>query len=123
MILVDSSVWIDFLAGRPAAAGLRNLLLADEVVCHSAVRGEVALGSLADRGQVLALLGTLPRARTVEDDRVVELISRGRLAATGIGWVDAHLLASAERDGLRVWTLDRRLEKAARRLGIIREDP
>jgi predicted nucleic acid-binding protein len=120
MILVDTSVWIDFLAGRPAAADLKALLLAGEVVCHPAVRGEVALGSLAERERVLALLGTLPRAGAVDDERVIELISRSHLAGTGIGWVDAHLLACAQSNRLRLWTHDRRLEKAARRLGVVR---
>jgi len=120
MILVDTSVWIDFLAGRPAAADLKDLLLANEVTCHPAVRGEVALGSLAERGRVLTLLGSLPRARAVDDERVMELISKAHLDATGIGWVDAHLLTCADSNGLRIWTHDRRLEKVARRLGIAR---
>jgi predicted nucleic acid-binding protein len=120
MILVDTSVWIDFLAGRSAAAELKDRLLANEVVCHPAVRGEVALGSLAERGRVLALLGSLPHARAADDERVMELISKAHLDATGIGWVDAHLLACAKNDRLSLWTHDRRLEKVARRLGIAR---
>ena len=39
------------------------------------------------------------------------------LAGRGIGWVDAHLIASAIADRVRLWTLDRRLAAAARRLG------
>jgi predicted nucleic acid-binding protein len=120
MILVDTSVWIDFLAGRPAATELKALLFANEVACHPAVRGEVALGSLAERGRVLTLLGTLPRASAVDDERVTELISKAHLYATGIGWVDAHLLACAENNSLLIWTHDRRLEKAARLLGVAR---
>lgn len=120
MILVDTSVWIDFLAGRPTAAGLQALLLADEVACHPAVRGEVALGNLAQRGRVLALLAALPRADAVDDDGVMDLIAKRKLHATGIGWVDAHLLASAERGRLPLWTHDRRLEKVARQLGLAR---
>src|SRR4051794_6258705 len=70
VILVDTSVWIDFLAGRPAAAALKALLLADDVACHPAVRGEVALGNLAHRERVLALLAGLPRAAAVDDEQV-----------------------------------------------------
>jgi predicted nucleic acid-binding protein len=120
VILVDTSVWIDFLAGRPAAAELKALLLADEVACHPAVRGEVALGNLAERGQVLRLLESLPRAAAVDDERVLTLVGKERLHGTGIGWVDAHLLASAEHDKLGLWTHDRRLEKVARQLGLAR---
>jgi predicted nucleic acid-binding protein len=120
MILVDTSVWIDFLAGRPAAAELKALLVADEVVCHPAVRGEVALGSLADRGRVLSLLATLPRAAALDDEHVMALIARARLDSKGIGWVDAHLLACAEHGRLPLWTHDRRLQKVARQLGVAR---
>jgi predicted nucleic acid-binding protein len=120
MILVDTSVWIDFLAGRSAAAALKGLLLADEVVCHPAVRGEVALGNLANRGRVLGLLAALPRPAPVNDESVLQLIAKAQLHAKGIGWVDAHLLACAEREGAALWTHDRRLEKVARSLGVAR---
>jgi predicted nucleic acid-binding protein len=120
MILVDTSVWIDFLAGRAAAAELATLLLADEVACHPAVRGELALGSLAARRRVLGLLAALPRAAPVDDEGVMDLVAKAHLDSTGIGWVDAHLLACAEREQLPLWTLDRRLEKVARHLGVAR---
>jgi predicted nucleic acid-binding protein len=120
VILVDTSVWIDFLAGRPAAAELKALLVADEIACHPAVRGELALGTIAERTRILTLLESLPRASAVDDEGVMELIAKGRLHGTGIGWVDAHLLASAERGKLALWTHDRRLEKVARQLGLAR---
>jgi hypothetical protein len=120
MILVDTSVWIDFLAGRPAAAGLQALLRAGEVACHPAVRGEVALGSIANRPQVLGLLEALPGTAPVGDDGVLELIAKERLHGTGIGWVDAHLLACAKKSAIPLWTHDRRLERVARHLGVAR---
>jgi predicted nucleic acid-binding protein len=120
MTLVDTSVWVDFLAGRPAAADLQSLLLSNEVACHPAVLGEVALGSIANRHRILGLLASLPRVPAVDDEGVMQLIAKARLNSTGIGWVDAHLLASAEREATRLWTHDRRLEKAARRLGVAR---
>jgi hypothetical protein len=36
----------------------------------------------------------------------------------GIGWVDAHLLASVLLDRIRLWTLDARLARVARELGV-----
>jgi predicted nucleic acid-binding protein len=120
VILVDTSVWIDFLAGRATTTALRELLLADEVTCHPAVRGEVALGNLAERVHVLDLLAGLPRATVVDDEAVMDLVSRRRLHGVGLGWVDAHLLASADHDGAKVWTHDKRLLRAADRLGVAR---
>jgi predicted nucleic acid-binding protein len=46
------------------------------------------------------------------------LIEHRRLAGSGIGWVDAHLLASALLSGARLWTLDRPLARVAQRLGV-----
>jgi predicted nucleic acid-binding protein len=118
MILVDTSVWIAHLAGRPAAHDLRDLLLADEVACHPTVRGEVALGNLAHRSQLLTLLEHLPPAPSIPDDKVLTFIERQKLHGTGVGWVDAHLLASVLHAGLGLWTLDKRLAQVADRLTI-----
>ncbi|MBM4321003.1 MAG: hypothetical protein FJ125_13890 [Deltaproteobacteria bacterium] len=49
---------------------------------------------------------------------LIEQAARRRLAATGIGWVDAQLLASARVAGVAFWTLDRRLARVAAALGL-----
>ncbi len=36
----------------------------------------------------------------------------------GLGWVDAHLLASARLTGCAFWTLDNRLRRAAASLNL-----
>ena len=119
MILVDTTVWIDFLAGRAAALSLRSLLVANRVVCHPAVRGELALGSLARRDEVLRLLSQLPSAQVVGDDEVFAMIDSKKLHASGIGWVDVHLLASAVAGSYLIWTGDKRLAGVAGRLRVL----
>ena len=94
MILADTTVWIDFLAGKASSLALRALLAANRVVCHPAVRGEIALGSIARRDEILRLLAQLPRAPVIGDDEVFALIETCKLCASGIGWIDAHLLAA-----------------------------
>ena len=117
MILVDSSVWIDHLrSGNPM---LTDLLNAEAVLCHPFVIGELALGSLPDRHDFLALLRDLPRAMEASNDEVQLLIEAEYLFGRGIGYVDAHLLASARLTaGSRLWARDRRLHENAMRLGI-----
>ena len=119
MILADTTVWIDFLAGRFSALELRSLLAANRVVCHPAVRGEIALGSITRRDEVLRLLSQLPRAPVIGDDEVFALIETRRLSALGIGWIDAHLLAAAMAGRHGIWTGDKRLARVAARLGVI----
>jgi predicted nucleic acid-binding protein len=119
VILADTTVWIDFLAGRGSALSLRSLLAANRVVCHPAVRGEIALGSIARRDEVLRLLSQLPSAQVVGDDDVFALIDAKKLYASGIGWIDAHLLASAVAGNHMIWTGDKRLAEVAARLRVL----
>ena len=60
----------------------------------------------------------LPSATVAEHDEVLGLVERRRLAGRGIGWVGAHLLASALLDRLRLWTLDTRLAAVAELSGV-----
>jgi predicted nucleic acid-binding protein len=118
VILADTTVWIDFLAGRASALSLRSLLAANRVVCHPAVRGEIALGSIARRDEVLRLLSELPSVQVVDDD-VLAIIDAKKLHASGIGWIDAHLLASALVGNHMIWTGDKRLAEVAARLRVL----
>jgi len=82
------------------------------------VEGELALGGLTRRREILRALGDLPRASVVRHEEMLSFLERNELARSGIGWVDAHLLASAVLDRIGFWTLDRRLAAAASRLGL-----
>lgn len=117
MILVDSSIWVDHL--RQADATLSGLLDSDAVLLHPGVVGEIALGHMRERDSMIAYLQTFPMAVQARDSEVLSLVARKHLFGMGIGWVDAHLLASALlTDGARLWTRDRRLGAAAERLGL-----
>ncbi len=118
MILVDTSVWIDHL--RRSDAVLASLLLRQQVLTHNAVIGELALGSLANRSVFLNELGRLPRAVEARHDEVLHLIDSERLHGAGIGYIDAHLCASALISGFKLWTRDKRLLSVAQTLGTSR---
>jgi len=94
VILADTTVWIDFLAGRASALPLRSLLASNRVVCHPAVRGEIALGSIAKRDDVLRLLSQLPSAPVAGDDEVFALIESKKLSASGIGGLVSWQMAA-----------------------------
>ncbi len=112
MILVDTSVWVDHL--RRGDAQLVALLERGAVVMHPFVVGEIACGSLANRGAVLELLQDLPTAVVADNDEVLGFIERHGLHGKGIGYVDVHLLASVALTGAAaLWTHDKRLRSAA----------
>ena len=120
MILADSSVWIDHL--RASDPTLVEALRARRVVTHPFVIGELALGSLRDRSAVIAALSDLRRVRTARGDEVLAMIDNLQLFGKGIGYVDAHLLASARlTPGTQLWTRDRRLGEVAVQLGVAAE--
>jgi len=107
MILVDTSVWIDHL--RIGNRELRSLLEYTEVLTHPFIVGELACGTLRNRDEILSLLQSLPKAQEAEHTEIMDFVERERLYGRGIGWIDAHLLASARLSGSPLWTFDRRL--------------
>lgn len=117
MILVDTSVWIDHL--RRGDAGLAETLAEGRVLAHPFVIGEIALGQLRNRAAVLDALGNLPAASVASMEEVLVFIENATLSGLGIGYVDAHLLASTRlMPGAVLWTRDRRLREVAERLGL-----
>ncbi|MFZ5670037.1 MAG: type II toxin-antitoxin system VapC family toxin [Pseudomonadota bacterium] len=117
MILADTSIWVDHLwASDPLMADRLN---SKEILCHPLVIGELAMGNLANRATLLHALTRIPQAVRARDSEVMALVERERLFGIGIGFVDAHLLASTLlTDGARLWTRDRRLHAAAVQLEI-----
>lgn len=117
MILADTSVWVDHL--RRHNARLATHLEDGAVMVHPFVVGELACGHLRRRREILSALDALPQAPVANHDEVLAFVDAHRLAGAGIGWIDAHLLASALLARVRVWSFDRPLVAAARRLGIL----
>ena len=109
---VDTSVWVAHLQrGNNELAGLLNRA---QVLSHPFVLGELALGSLQQRDTVLDALKNLPQARVASAGEVLGFITTNALHGIGIGYVDAHLLASARlTPGSILWTLDKRLDVMA----------
>lgn len=82
------------------------------VVIHPWILGEIALGSLgARRAWILRTLRQITQVNAATDAEVMQLIDMHELGGTGIGWVDAHLLASALiTPQVKLLTRDRKLE-------------
>lgn len=117
MVLVDTSVWIRFLAGHePYAEGLDRLLSLDEVTGHELVYGELLVGDRGGRRKLLTAYEQIPQAAAVPHNDVVEFVRSRNLHGRGVGWIDIHLLAAAIVGRLFVWTADPRFATLAAEL-------
>lgn len=121
MILVDTSVWVDHLrGGLPALAAL---LEEGQELIHPWVIGELACGHLKRRREVLELLQGLPGAMVASDGEVLLLIERALLMGRGLGYVDIHMLSSAQLSHCWLWTNDQRLAAVAEEQGLAMRQP
>jgi predicted nucleic acid-binding protein len=117
VILVDTAVWIDHF--RSDNRDLTRLLQDGKVLVHRYVIGELSLGDLRPRELTLSLLQRLPQAEVATDLEVLALVEREHLFGLGIGYIDAHLIASLRlTPNALLWTRDRRLHAVAARLDL-----
>jgi hypothetical protein len=124
MVLVDTSIWIRFVANRePYADELNRLLNLDEVIGHQFVYGELLIGDRGGRRKLLADYERMDHAKVVPHREVVAFVLNRRLHGLGVGWIDIHLLASAFVEGISLWTADPRLSALAEQLGVAYHPP
>jgi predicted nucleic acid-binding protein len=120
LFLADTSIWIDHF--RNTNVKLGNLLARRNILLHPFVVGELALGHVRNLSVMIDDFRDLPRAPVAHAEEVLQLIVRDKLFGSGIGYVDAHMLASALlKPDVRLWTRDKRLRAVAERLLIASE--
>lgn len=126
MILVDSSVWIDFFRNKPTLQAEwldRNLGVAGLVV-GDLILAEVLQGFKDDKGfnEARRLLGQLEQRNIGGSDLAIEAARNYRkLRAAGVtvrGTVDVLIATRCLVDGLQLLHSDRDFEAFERRLGL-----
>ncbi|WP_017930370.1 type II toxin-antitoxin system VapC family toxin [Robiginitomaculum antarcticum] len=117
MRLVDTSIWIDFLRGGDHA--LATALNQSEVYIHPYIIGELALGNMNNRDEIVSLLNGLPKAIIASQAEIIAFIDAHSIYGKGIGYVDTAVLLSAIlTPGCRLWTRDKKLERVATTLPL-----
>lgn len=117
MILADTSVWVDHFRKRDAA--LYQQLQRNNISTHPFIVTELVLGNLPDRQNAIASLDRLPMVKVAQLHEVRRLIEAHSLFRRGIGFVDAHLIASTLITPHTVlWSRDKRLHGVAETLGL-----
>ena len=120
MIIVDTSVWIDYF--RHDDPAFADIIAHEDVALHAYVWGELLLGGVPLGGEVAQQLQILPQPPIASSVEASAFIAWASLVGTGIGYVDAHLLISAKLSpNGRVLTRDKKLRVQAKRLDLAYE--
>ena len=110
MILVDTSVWIEFFRGHSHVfEQLKTLIEEERIVAVECVFGELLQGAKnrPEREFLIKYWEALPKI-----DEAGLWISAGRLSgehswrSSGFGLIDAFLAAVAKTRGIPLWSLD-----------------
>ncbi len=121
MIIIDTSIWIDFFRQSNLQQNevLYSLIDEGQVIGLSVIFGELLQG-VKNEGEeklVLEIWDAIPK---IDESRLLIdagiLSSRERLITKGIGLIDSCILAAAKRNHLKIWTLDKKLAKESERL-------
>lgn len=122
MIVVDTSVWIDFFRGRePVTARLRELLDRDEVALAIPVRIEILSGARkTEVGRLARLLAALPVLHPSAETwfRIEEWVTAAIAAGQRFGVGDLLIGALAAENGCSLWSLDTDFRRMSR-LGFV----
>jgi predicted nucleic acid-binding protein len=118
MILIDTSVWIDFFRQREKLAGQVNSLLnAKQVVAFEPVFAELLYGVRDQREMdvILSYWKILPKVEFGRDSMIQAALiaSSNDHLSRGIGLIDGLIIQAAVKDGHLLWTLDRRIQDFA----------
>ena len=126
MILVDSSVWIDFFRNRPTAEAdwLDRNLGTEGLVVGDLILAEVLQGFKEERGfnEARRMLGKLMQVQLGGEDLAVEAARHYRLlrsrGVTVRGTIDVIIATRCIADGLRLLHSDRDFDPFEAHLGL-----
>lgn len=113
MVLVDTSVWIEFFRARdPVYADLMALLRDRRVLAVECVFAELLQGAKGkrERDVILELWESLPKF-----ERPETLLKAGELSGVqkwrdkGVGLIDAWIITAARASKAKVWSLDKKM--------------
>jgi predicted nucleic acid-binding protein len=116
MIVIDTSVWIEFFRQtvKTTSELVSSYLDDGEVIALSPIFGELLQGSKSDDEEkiILEFWRSLPKIN--ETDLWIEagrLSNKKKFTSKGIGLIDSFILVAVKFNKLSLWTLDKKLLK------------
>ena len=114
MVVVDTSVWIEYLRKKQEYVVFFETSLPKRIlIATSFVFGELLQGcrKSSDADQILELYQNLPHLN--ESDVWLEagaISQKEKWFSAGVGLIDAALIVVARRANVKVWSLDKKLK-------------
>lgn len=114
MILADTSVWIEFLKGNIGyLKEMGRLIEEQQLATVECVFGELLQGAKNQREKniLTGYFEALPKIDEREIWLEAGLLSfKGKWITRGVGLIDLAIVSAARKNGLKVWTLDKKLK-------------
>ena len=115
MLILDTSVWIEYLRNNPAFfPKISNLLETGEILAVDCIFGELLQGTKnkSEKEIILNFWKYLPKRNY--ENMVIEAgiySAENKLLDHGVGLIDAIILVYAIRSDSKIWTLDAKFSK------------
>jgi predicted nucleic acid-binding protein len=123
MILVDTSVWIEFL--RQSNETIELVLVREmengNIIALSPIFGELLQGVKNDREEKIIVDLWDDLVKVNEYQLFIQaglLLYEYKLNSKGVGLIDCAILAAAKLNKLEIWSLDKKLIEASKALLI-----
>ena len=110
-IIVDTNIWIDFLAGKPETLELKSLVSELKVLRHIWIESELRVGNIPKSEIFFSYYKQIPETIFVNYEILFQFIQKEKLAGKDLSFIDVGLYASAKMGNHLIWTNDRNLKK------------
>lgn len=114
MVLVDSTIWIEFFKSHPEyVKEMESLMENREVITIEPVFAELLYGSRSDkeRSTILSYWKVLPRIKILDGTMIesTEFANKNNFHNLGIGLIDSILIKATIENSTLIWTLDKKI--------------
>ena len=114
MVILDTSVWVEFLKGKePFFKKITTLLEENQVYALECIFAELMQGTLNSRERdiIYEYWKNLPKAEVKNVFLKAGIESgKNKWLSKGIGLIDSVIILSARETSSRIWTLDKKLK-------------
>jgi predicted nucleic acid-binding protein len=114
MILVDTTIWIEFFKSNPDFIGeMESLLESKKVITIEPIFAELLYGSRSDKEKnvIISYWKVLPRIKFIEGSFIeaANFANKSNYHNLGIGLIDTILSKSVIDNKYLIWTLDKKI--------------